>query len=93
MGAVGSVVGDGLVDGDRLGVDDGVRIRPQRDVIATGLQHVGAAILDVIGRHVVVVEGYGDGLRRTRCQQFGLVIGDQVDRGLLNAAFGEGGLK
>ena len=86
----GVAVGDSGGNVVGLGSDSGVGIGVDGDGVVAGLQHVSAGTVGVIGSHVLHVEGDGQGLGSAGLQHVGLVEGDEVGAGLLNAAVGVG---
>ena len=94
VGGAGAVVavGDGGGNIVGLGSDDVVGVGVDGDGVVAGLQHVSAGTVGVIGSHILHVEGNGQSLGSAGLQHVGLVEGDEVGAGLLNAAVGVGGI-
>ena len=75
VGGTGVVraVGDGVGHGVGLRAQNGVGVGVDGDGVVTGLQHVGAGAVGVIGGHILGLEGDGHGLGGAGLQQTGLV--------------------
>lgn len=54
------VIDDCAVNVISPGIDGGVRIRADGDVVITGLQHISTGTVGVIGSHILRFDGEGD---------------------------------
>ena len=82
------VVGHGLGNAHGLRSNLVVAVGVDRDLVVACLKHVGLGVLVVVRGQLVVLEANLDGLGLTRLQQLGLLIGNKIGRGLLDAAVG-----
>ena len=81
------IVGDGVFHGDLLGINHGVGVGVDGNVVIALFEHVCLGILVIVGSHVIVVEFDGHGLGSARLEFFGLFEANQVGAGLLDATF------